>query len=1114
MTNALKSKIAKAGLGLVAAASMLLGAAQVSAYTFTAPNLKFGMKSDAVVELQKALGVSPTSRNFGPKTLAAVKAYQAAHGIAQTGQVGPLTRASLNAGGGSSSFAPAGCTSASGFSPVTGGACYAVGGTPSTGLPAGCSSTAGYSMTTGVKCDSTGTTPVTGAMTVSLASDTPGSTTIPDAANANFTKFNISAGPSTVSITSLYVTRSGLSINSDIENIKILDENMVQVGSVGSLNSNNKAQITFSPALTVSAGTTKAFYIRAGIVNATTGGKTVAMSIASASDVVANTTVGGSFPVVGNVMNTVSLDIGTVTIDEDGTVTDSQPNGGDTNIVLNKFKLTAGSTEGVTVRQIAFERQGTASATDVANIELYDVTKSVTLGTAATWDANGMATFNNLNISLDKGESRRFEIRVDIIGGASLTVNADLTDGSDVYVQATGNTYGFYITPTNAMTDNSGKGLSDQTIQSGSLTVTKSASTPATGNISAGSDVTLAIFDFLSQGEAMKITSINLDMDLTTMTYDEVTNVKLVDASTGTLLAGPKDLTSGSEATFTDTLILPVGLTKVKVTANIATSVSAGDSLNVDLDNPATGITVRGMSSNDTVTPTPASAVSSNELTVQAATLTAVTNTTPAARSIVKGQQDFVFATASLSAANSGDDVNVSALVIESTANVAADDTASGSEDIDNVEIWADLTSGSSARGDVFETKISETKQFAGTNDGDAVLSFNLNPILTVVKNTTVSIAVVADLSSSAVTSDTFAVSLDTDSGDVTANGKDTGSSVTVTPTGAGQAMTVAATGTLTTTVDSSSPTAALLLDTTAEQTVAVFRLAANNTENLDVDSIKITDEGTNGDDVVAMYKFYSGATLIGSQTPDGSGNAEVFLTDGALVIPANDYKLVTVKVVLNDIDGTGFVNGDTIAATINAAGDIDTTGLASGSAVDSTGTNYDAATHTAYETYPTVAFNNTGISTVLGASSNYLAGKIVITNTGNKDITFDSDDQIKINFEISGTLTSATDAVTLKKSDGTALDTVNMGATTGSTSGTIVFADNTLTVPAGLSETVSIFVNTGGLTADGNTLQPWLSDDAAGNLEFSINAGTADYTEADYVFKGDIFGLSHVNPS
>ena len=64
--------------------------------------LSFGMQSNDVKELQERLRKEgfftfPTSTGyFGPITLAAVKAYQTAHGISATGFVGPLTIAELN----------------------------------------------------------------------------------------------------------------------------------------------------------------------------------------------------------------------------------------------------------------------------------------------------------------------------------------------------------------------------------------------------------------------------------------------------------------------------------------------------------------------------------------------------------------------------------------------------------------------------------------------------------------------------------------------------------------------------------------------------------------------------------------------------------------------------------------------------------------------------------------------------------------------------------------------------------------------------------------------------------------------------------------------------------
>jgi hypothetical protein len=89
-----------------------VAASTVSSYTFTTP-LALGSKEASVTELQKRLtseGVysGPITGYFGSLTLAAVKKYQENNGISKAGQagygnVGPATRAKLNASVGTSS---------------------------------------------------------------------------------------------------------------------------------------------------------------------------------------------------------------------------------------------------------------------------------------------------------------------------------------------------------------------------------------------------------------------------------------------------------------------------------------------------------------------------------------------------------------------------------------------------------------------------------------------------------------------------------------------------------------------------------------------------------------------------------------------------------------------------------------------------------------------------------------------------------------------------------------------------------------------------------------------------------------------------------------------------
>jgi peptidoglycan hydrolase-like protein with peptidoglycan-binding domain len=145
--------------------------------------LRVGSTGTQVVCLQTALGGLTLDGVFGPKTRAAVVAWQSKSGLVADGIFGPKSNAVWVANQGNvgvfpagcqsasgyssttgypcyaapaNTFAPSGCTSASGYSPVTGGACYVVGANPpATGFtPAGCTSANGYSPVTGGACQS------------------------------------------------------------------------------------------------------------------------------------------------------------------------------------------------------------------------------------------------------------------------------------------------------------------------------------------------------------------------------------------------------------------------------------------------------------------------------------------------------------------------------------------------------------------------------------------------------------------------------------------------------------------------------------------------------------------------------------------------------------------------------------------------------------------------------------------------------------------------------------------------------------------------------------------------------------------------------------------------
>ncbi len=1045
---------------------------------------------------------------YGSLTKAAVGAWQDGNGVAYgnyKGYFGPISQAKYDA------LAAGGVTAVCGN-----GVCES--GETATSCPADCETV----------------TPIASGLKISLASDTPDSASIADDAIANFTKFKLTAGSEgDVKISKIYVTRTGLSANSDVLNIKIVDAATGEYkGSIGSLNVDNRAMISIIPSLVIPAGTTKTYFIRAAIKNAATAGKTVKLGIAANSDIVSDASEVTGASVTGNAMNVVTLDIGGLTVSEIGSTIDSQPYVGDTDVIVLNWKAQAGATEPVTIETVTVKRTGTADASDTVNIELYNVTNSVSLGTVAEWSADDKATWSDLGIVIGKGETRRFKIMIDVVGGVSSTpqtVNVDMVDGSDCLVVAKGNTYGFYVAPTSAITDwgggdaaSRGKADNDQTIQAGALNVSKSSSTPATGSIAAGDDIVLGVFDLEAKGEDIRITAFGIDFTLTSggpMTYDEITNVALVDED-GDIVAGPKDASQGiadrggasahGYLDFSDTFIVPVGIHSYTVKAKIADAVSGDDTIIATVDRPGTSITAVGMTSNDDITPTPAGDVSGNTLTVAGAALNVVTLAEPSGRTVAVGANDFVWATFSLDAGTSGEDINVTAITVTDTTSSA---TTAGH--INNAALWADLTSENSDRGDVYETRITDLEQPPSST---TIQAYVFNQTITVQAGYFIKIALVADLDAGA-TAVTHVFTIADDVTHITSIGADTGSSFDEGITAVGQTMTVSTVGgVVTVTQDASKPDPDIIIGGEIA-TLNVFRLAATNVEDLDLNDMTLYVTG--GDDVDTFY-FYHGDTLIG-QRPGGTG-PRFDLADGTVTVPANGNVKITVKAKMLPVDDTGTAAGEVdnntdVGVAINAAATVNLTGLSSGAAVASSEPSVAGVVHQLYESRPYFALNSGSPSgTIVAPSSVFLLAIFDVTAEDTEDITFEgTGDQLIVQIEASVYDSNNVAGIWyLKDESGTLLASESVADTSlvSASSVTFTFDESTFTVPAGLTEKLYVYGDLSDFEDEGtsgnNSIQVWLDDDSVDNCQFGIDGesyGSTGYAEGIIIFRGEIWG-------
>ncbi len=905
--------------------------------------LQIVLNTDSVTKLADSGAGSPGNETsyFGPITKAAVIKFQekyadevlASWGLTSgTGYVGSTTRTKLNSLLTAEPVTPTGCDCDDWVNVACGGGdCTATQMqqtrtcTPEEGAAADvCDGVAVSQCVADASC----VVAAEGALNVALADDTPAAATVPAAtttnraANVIMTKVNLTAGDGNVTITGLKILRSGISKDAAIDTIKLYD-GATKIGTSQSLGSNSKANFS-NISIDVEANTTKTIDIKATMTGGSTyNGNVIALGIASADDITSNATeVTGTFPLNGNSMTlTSSVTIGTATL-YDGSMgdrndTDLTVNPTDTDIRFAQVKIMAGSAEGFIVENITAVKNGTAASADVTNIRLVNDTSGETLGTVDSLDADGRAVFSGLNVSVGKGGYIELSVVADMNNsGAGRTITFDLHDGTDYTIDVTGSTYGYGIAVTFDNFCISGGTCKQQTINRGYLTVQKSASTPATGYIAIGAtQVEIAAFDFTAYGEPINVTQCQVLIDPTTGEADQFTNITGYDGD-GNVLFGPKD---GSTATadtdetltFTDAFTLPIGTTVVYIKTNVASDVTAEDT--VDFEIPANSVTAKGSTSGKTtytISATsgdvpPTAARTGNTMTIQGPALKVVTAGTPAAGDVVKGAQNEVFAYFDLDASASGENVKVTQIkTLDASGASGITANTSYDEDIINLELWGDPDTTDA----VSENVILETSTSTATQDTTTVLTtFTFKTPLKVKKGTTNRLTLKADVTADA-TAAAHRFLLGTSgstTGHVTSAGWSTGTAITESYSGQGQQQTVQTTGKLKVVASADIPAKAMFVAGTTGNTMMEYRMYAMY-EDVDVTYFYIATEGTEVDVRASIDKvklYYDGAQIgdVNGYSLDVGGDVYVTLSAGELTVPKDTWKNLVIKVDLTD---------------------------------------------------------------------------------------------------------------------------------------------------------------------------------------------------------------------
>ncbi len=936
-------------------------------YNFT-KNLKVGMSDPEVKDLQKFLNangfaVSATGAGsagheteyFGSRTKAAVIAWQNANKEHVLAPVG------LSAGTGYWGSSSRAYANSLGSSDTT---------------------------TTGT----TTTTPTGTGVTVSAAAQPANGLAVQGASRVPFTKFTITNNSgSNQTINSVTVERGGLMDDSVFSGVVLLDEDGTQLGNAQTLNSVHQA--TIGEAVTIPAGASRTFTV-AGNMASSLGAKAGQVGTLSVVAVNTSATVAGSLPITGaaHTIN-ATLTIGSLT---STTVSSFDPNGaqtkniGDTGVRFTGLRFTAGSAEDLMFNGIRFRMNGSASASDLANLMVnvngtdYPATMSAD-GRYATAMVPG-------GVLVKKGYSIDVYIKGDIVGSnaAGRKVEFDVDKTSDVYF--TGVTYGYGVVPsagtgtvstaaTHGTTiTNSQPWFQGSTISISGASVTsvaKASEVPAANVAVNIPNTTLGGFVLDLKGEPLNVQSLKLHVTYSVnraAQTDVLTNVTLVDEN-GQVIAGPADevgssVTAGA-VTLSSSMTFPTGRHVYTVKGTIDPQIASGTitistAPNVDWTN------VTGQTTGNTITLTTGS-FNMNPMTIKAASLAETVAATPVAQHIVAGANDVVLATLRFDASNSGEDIRFSNLPVQFTGN----------------------TNLSSCR-----VKDGSTSLTTGSNvisNPGSTGTFVFDNSLIVKRGTVKSLDIVCNVVGSA--SGTIKAGMGAASG-ITATGVDSNNTVTVTGSAAyGQLMTVG-TGAVVVSTDAASPSTALVSGGSTGVTLGVWKMRATN-EDVRVEKLGLALTGHTQD--LTNVTIWNGSTQLAGPVVFTGSTQAVTLTN-PLVLSKDTDTTITIK---GDIAAIGGSNPGTSGSHLavnwnNASGNNQFTGVQSGNAITPSGSTSVSGVY-AYNSFPTVAKLVTP-STVL-TTGTIETSRFSITADANSSISLD---QIAVDTSVSGATTTA----------------------------------------------------------------------------------------------------------
>ncbi len=757
---------------------------------------------------------------------------------------------------------------------------------------------------------------VTGGLSVSLASDSPASATIPSgAASVAFTKVKLMASSGSADVSQMVFHLGSIGSVDNIDNA-FLYEGSVRLTDARDVNSSTRNVSFTGLDISLDSGDSTYVTVRADITAAADSGDDASFALSDEDSVTSSATVSGSFPVSGNTMTFSSESAGTLTITAGNNPSD--PTIGEEAAEIAEFDAET-STD-------AWLSEVTVNVDDAADHDNYELWHDGDLVASGSVN-DDLVTFELTDsIWLEDGDVETFNVSADIGGEAADTITVTIEEEADVV--AVGEDFGFNLGVDITDYDTAAEG-SVTTIEGGELTFAFNG--PSSDDIVVdGSDVVFMEFSITSANwtEIIEIPVSVEDAGEDNDANDD-TGLLIDDAGgdfgalediaireeDGSVWMGPEELDAdGSDAaqtiTFDDNMELQAGESlDLMLTADVSDDATAGEvyHMELDMDNveaeDANGDT---LAAGDVV---PSADIIGNDMTVTTSSMTVTASTPPASGTYVKGASNVSVVGFSFEAGDA-ESVTVTDLLL----TVDGDDDGTWSDELDIDE--SDFVSSCSLYDNESGALIDGPESL---NDDDETLDFD-NFDWTVDAGETAKIIVKCNFANqnSSDTADAYIFYIE-DNGDITSEDSDGDSVVETlaegndTDDGEITIVTITTAGTMVVSASGSTPNSSIILGASTDVEISKVKFEAS-TESFIINAFQMQNTGS--DDSVASSVTLTYTDSEGEEATDTGYLAAGFVKfdNLDLFVEADDDATVTISIDTNSVSSSGGADsGDTI---------------------------------------------------------------------------------------------------------------------------------------------------------------------------------------------------------